>query len=238
MTTSHDDTTAPVVEAVIFDLDGVLLDSESTWRDVRRRLVRDAGGHWYEGAERDMMGMSSTEWAKLIHDRMGIDLAPDEISSLAVKGMLESYRRRLPLLPGATRAVEQMAARWPLGLASSSNRPLIDLVLELAGLRDRFRATVSSEEVAHGKPFPDVYLEASRRLGFDAGLCAAIEDSTNGLRAAKSAGMLVVAVPNRDFPPDPSALGVADLVITSLLDLTVQAVTDLGSDNDGYGHST
>src|ERR671927_1487864 len=125
----------------------------------------------------------------------------------------------LPLIPGAREAVASLAGRWPLGLASSANRPIIDLVLELAGIRDSFAATVSSEEVERGKPAPDVYLEAARRLRVGAERCAAIEDSSNGLRSAAAAGMTVVAVPNREFPPAEDALALAHHVVRSLLDL-------------------
>jgi HAD superfamily hydrolase (TIGR01509 family) len=134
--------------------------------------------------------------------------------------MLAAYERTLPLLPGAADAVRRVAARYPLGLASSSNRPLIDVVLERSGLKPLFRATVSSEEVAHGKPAPDVYFEAARRIGAPADRCAAVEDSHGGIRSAKSAGMRVVAIPNPAYPPDDEALALADVTLDSLDRLT------------------
>jgi HAD superfamily hydrolase (TIGR01509 family) len=208
-----------VIEAVVFDLDGVLLDSEQVWDEVREELARERGGRWHERAQRDMMGMSSTEWSRYMHDVIGLREPPEEISAEVVRRMGERYRDGLPLLPGAVEAVERLAARWPLGLASSSNRPLIDLVLDVSGLGRLFRATVSSEEVARGKPAPDVFLEAARRLGVAPGRCAVVEDSANGILAGRAAGMLVVAIPNLHFPPGDEALEAADVVLESLEEL-------------------
>jgi HAD superfamily hydrolase (TIGR01509 family) len=163
--------------------------------------------------------MSSLEWSRYMHDELGVGLEPAAISAAVVQKLEELYRRELPLLPGAREAVRALAERWPLGLASSSNREIIDLVLELAGLTDAFAATVSSEEVARGKPAPDVYLEAARRLGVAPGDCAAVEDSTNGLRSAAAAGMTVIALPNEAFPPAEDALRLATSVISSLDEL-------------------
>jgi beta-phosphoglucomutase-like phosphatase (HAD superfamily) len=147
-----------MIAAVVFDLDGLLLDSEHLWDDVREKLARERGGRWHDGAQRDMMGMSSPEWSRYMHEQIGLDETPDEISAEVVRRMEALYREKLPLLPGAREAVERLAARWPLGLASSSNRPLIELALDQSGLARLFRATVSSEEVSRGKPAPDVYL--------------------------------------------------------------------------------
>jgi HAD superfamily hydrolase (TIGR01509 family) len=208
-----------VIEAVVFDLDGVLLDSEQVWDEVREQLARERGGRWHERAQRDMMGMSSTEWSRYMHDVIGLREPPAQISAEVVRRMGERYRDGLPLLPGAVEAVERLAARWPLGLASSSNRPLIDLVLDVSGLARLFRATVSSEEVARGKPAPDVFLEAARRLGVAPERCAVVEDSANGIRAGRAAGMLVVAIPNPHFPPGDEALAAADVVLDSLEEL-------------------
>ena len=213
----------------MFDLDGVLIDSEQVWDAAREQLVRERGGRWHDRAQRDMMGMSSNEWSRYMHEQLGLAEPPQEINEEVVRRMISLYRDRLPLLPGAREAVERLAARWGLGLASSSNRPIIELVLELAGLTDFFEVTVSSEEVGRGKPAPDVYLEAARRLGVAPDRCAAIEDSHNGLRSAHGAGMLVVAIPNRTFPPDEEALGMAHCVLDSLDDLTTEAVTSCES---------
>jgi HAD superfamily hydrolase (TIGR01509 family) len=215
------------IAAVIFDLDGVLIDSEAVWNDVRRELTEEAGGTWRAEAQRAMMGMSSPEWSRYMHEELGVPLAEDEISERVVERIKERYHRGVPLIDGAREAVKGLAACWPLGLASSANRPIIELVLEESGLGGDFEATVSSEEVANGKPAPDVYLEAARRLGVDASVCAAIEDSSNGLRSAAAAQMGVVAIPNRDFPPDADALALADVVLDSISELEPPVIADL-----------
>jgi HAD superfamily hydrolase (TIGR01509 family) len=220
-------TLACVIAAVVLDLDGVIIDSEAIWNQARFDLVADRGGSWHDDAPRAMMGMSSREWSAYMHDELGVDLPPPEISQTVVARLQDLYREHVPLLPGAHEAVLRLAARWPLGLASSANREIIDLVLELTGLRERFRATVSSEEVAHGKPAPDVYLEAARRLGVDPADCVAIEDSANGLRSAAAAGMTVVAVPNREFPPPQDALALAARAIDSIAELTPELIDEL-----------
>jgi HAD superfamily hydrolase (TIGR01509 family) len=213
-----------MVEAVVFDLDGVLLDSEHVWNEARERLARERGGRWHEGAQRDMMGMSSLEWSRYMHDVIGLAEPPEEISAEVVRRVEATYRERLPLMDGAEDAVRRLADRFPLGLASSSNRPVIELFLDMSGLRDRFRATVSSEEVARGKPSPDVYLEAARRLGVTPDACAAVEDSHNGILSAKAARMRVVAIPNPRYPPEKDALAEADVALASLRDLTPESV--------------
>jgi HAD superfamily hydrolase (TIGR01509 family) len=213
-----------VIEAVVFDLDGLLLESEQLWDEVRERLARERGGRWSERAQQDMMGMSSTEWSRYMHEVVGLAESPAEINELVVAGMAERYRDGLPLVAGAVEAVERIAARWPLAVASSSNRTLIDLVLERSGLAPRFQATVSSEEVARGKPAPDVYLEAARRLGVRPERAAAVEDSAAGIRSAAAAGLRVVAIPNQAFPPDDDALASADVVLPSLDELTPEAI--------------
>jgi HAD superfamily hydrolase (TIGR01509 family) len=215
------------IAAVIFDLDGVLLDSESAWVRVKREYTEETGGHWKESAKWEMLGMSSTEWSRYMHDELEVPVAPERISAEVAGRLVELYREHLPLLPGATDAVRSLGAEWPLGLASSSNRNVIDLVLDLMGVADDFQATVSSEEVDRGKPAPDVYLEAARRLGVDPAGCAAVEDSTNGIRSADAAGMAVIAVPNSDFPPEPEALDLATLVLDSLEELSPGRVRSL-----------
>jgi HAD superfamily hydrolase (TIGR01509 family) len=209
-----------LIQAVVFDLDGVLVDSEHVWDAARKELAAEAGRPWPEQASRDMMGMSSLEWSRYMRDVVGLPELPEEISAKVVRRLEQIYRRELPLIDGAVETVERLAERWPLGLASSSNRELIDLVLELAGLARYFLATVSSEEVPRGKPAPDVYLEAARRLGVAPALCAAIEDSENGIRSAKAAGMRVLAIPNPRYPPAEEDLALADDVLTSIKELT------------------
>jgi HAD superfamily hydrolase (TIGR01509 family) len=213
-----------MILAVVFDLDGVLLQTEELWDEVREELAGERGGRYGPEAQRAMMGMSSPEWALYMHETVGVPDPPEEISAEVVRRLAERYRRSLPLVPGAIQAVRRIAARWPLGLASSSNRPLIELALELAGLTELFRAVVSSEEVPRGKPAPDVYLEAARRLGVAPERCAAVEDSHSGIRSARAAGMWVVAIPNPTFPPGDEALVEADVVLRSIADLEPAAI--------------
>ena len=212
------------VAAVVFDLDGVLLDSEQAWDTARRELVAEHGGTWTATATRDMLGMSSNEWPAYVRDELGVPLEPGAINRAVVAGVLDRYRRALPVVAGARQAVERLAARWPLGLATSSNREVIDVVLTALGLADRFAATVSSEEVGRGKPAPDVYLEAAALLGIDPRSAAAVEDSENGIRSAHAAGMRVVAIPNPHFPPAGEALRLADVTLAGLDGLTPEAV--------------
>jgi HAD superfamily hydrolase (TIGR01509 family) len=213
-----------VIEALVFDLDGVLVDSEHVWDAARKELASERRRPWPEQASRHMMGMSSIEWSRYMHDVVGLPEPPEEISAKVVRRLEEIYRRELPLIGGAVEAVARVAKRWPLGLASSSNRELIDLVLELSGLARYFLATVSSEEVPRGKPAPDVYVEAARRLGVAPDRCVAIEDSENGIRSAKAAGMRVLAIPNPRYPPAEEALALADDVLTSIKELTPKTV--------------
>jgi HAD superfamily hydrolase (TIGR01509 family) len=216
-----------VLEAVMFDQDGVLVDSEGAWDAARRAIVAENGGDWKREATRAMMGMSAPEWSRYMHDELGVALPPEEISDRVVARLLDGYARSLPLIPGAVDAVKRVAARWPVALASSANREVIDAVLAASSLASVFGATVSGEEVAHGKPAPDIYLEAARRLGVDPVRCAAVEDSTNGLRAAAAAGMLVVALPNREFPPSEDALALASVVLDSLDELSLELLERL-----------
>ena len=209
-----------MIEAVVFDLDGVVVDSEQVWDDVREQLARERGGAWHEGAQADMMGRSSPEWSRYLHERIGLPEPPEEINDEVVRRMLARYSESLPLIDGAVEAVRRLAGEFTLGVASSSNKPLIASVLEHADIADAFAAVVSSEEVARGKPAPDVYLEAMRRLGAEAARTAAVEDSSNGIRAAHAAGMRVIALPNSHYPPAPDALELARAVIASPDELT------------------
>jgi HAD superfamily hydrolase (TIGR01509 family) len=215
-------------DAVIFDLDGVLMDSEQRWNAAKESLVRETGGRWRDEAPAVMMGMSSPEWSAYLRDDLGVPMELDAISRDVVRRMEDGYRRKLPLLPGADAAVRALAGRWPLGLASSANRDIIDLVLELAGFGDAFQVTVSSEEVERGKPAPDVYERTAHELGVAAAQCVAIEDSSNGLRAAAAAGMTVIAVPNRHYPPEPDALALAAVTVPTVGEVTPALVEQVG----------
>jgi len=215
-----------VINAVVFDLDGVLIDSEPVWERVRRQVVADHGGHWLPEAQGRLMGMSTQEWASYLSDDLGVGLPPERVAAMVIDEMAASYSDHLPLMPGAAGAVRRMADRWPLGLGSSAPVRLIDIVLSAAGLRDSFAVTMSTEQVPHGKPAPDIYLAVTARLGFPPSQCAAVEDSTNGLRSAAAAGLAVVAVPHPRYPPEPAALAQAKLVLTGLDELTVTAILD------------
>ena len=216
-----------MIEAVVFDLDGVLVDSEPVWEQVRRQVVAEHGGHWAPDAQQRLMGMSTGEWARYLGQDLGVGLPPETIAALVIDQMKARYAEHVPFLPGAVGAVRRLAARWPLGLASSSPPVLIDAVLDGAGLRECFAVAMSTEEVAHGKPAPDIYLAVTGQLGFPPQACAAVEDSTNGLRSAADAGLQVIAVPHPRYPPEPAALDAARLVLTGLDGLSVQAVAEL-----------
>jgi HAD superfamily hydrolase (TIGR01509 family) len=222
-----------VIEAVVFDLDGVLIDSEPVWEQVRRQVVASRGGHWAPDAQKRLMGMSTGEWARYLAGDLGVDLPPETVAALVIDQMKARYASQVPFMPGAADAVRRLAARWPLGLASSSPPDLIGAVLDAAGLRDCFAVTMSTEQVAHGKPAPDIYLAVTSRLGRPPERCAAVEDSANGLRSAAAAGLRVIAVPHPKYPPGPDALALAGLVLTSLAGLTPEAVSRLGAQDPG-----
>jgi HAD superfamily hydrolase (TIGR01509 family) len=215
------------IAAVVFDLDGVIIDSEEVWEEVRRGYVAEYGKQFLPDSQTRMMGMSTGEWSTHLSDEVGVPRTPEQVAADVLGRMAQRYREDLPLISGSLDCVRRLGAAFPLGLASSSARILIDQVLETAGLTGAFRVTLSTEEVPRGKPSPDVYLEAARRLGFPAPDCAAIEDSSNGLRAAAAAGCKVIAVPHGVYPPADDALAASSLVIHDLNELTVEAVAAL-----------
>jgi HAD superfamily hydrolase (TIGR01509 family) len=223
-----------VPKAVIFDLDGVLVDSEPVWEIVRRRLVSEAGGRWLPDTQGRLMGMSTAEWAEYLSGELGLGaaagLTPVEVASTVIARMEEAYARELPLLPGAVEAVRRIGQRFRIGLASSSPAPIIRTVLERSGLAGAFSATASSDEAPRGKPHPDVYLLAAQRLGVRAQDCVAIEDSTNGLRSAAAAGCRIIAIPRPAYPPAPDALAAAALVLDALSAISIAALDHLGPD--------
>jgi HAD superfamily hydrolase (TIGR01509 family) len=212
------------IEAVVFDLDGILVQSEELWDAARRELAAEHGIEWPPGATDAMMGMSSKEWSRYVHDEVGVPDPPEEINRKVLERLVERYRRDLPWIPGAQEAVRRIGARFPLGLATSSNREVIDIVVEAGGFSDLLAVTLSSEEVDRGKPAPDVYREVMRRMGVDPASTAAVEDSTNGLLAASAAGMRVIAIPNDAHPPAEKGLAVADVVLDSLDELTPEVI--------------
>ena len=208
-----------MTEAVVFDLDGVIVDSEQVWDEVRAEYARETGGRYGPDAARAMMGMSSTEWSGYMAEALGVPRTPEQINADVVERMLTRYGTAPPLIEGAVDVVRRVAERWPVAIASSSNVELIEVVLAATGLADVVREAVSSEQVARGKPAPDVYLEAARRLEVAPAHCAAVEDSHNGIRSAKAAGMRVFAIPNPHFPPGDDALADADVVLASIAEL-------------------
>ena len=215
------------VRAVVFDLDGVLVDSEELWDVIRRDVVAEAGRPWPTGATRAMQGMSTAEWSAFLTGTIGVPVAPEQVAATVIDRMAAEYETRLPLLPGAVEVVERLGRRWPLGLASSSPRRLIDTVLDSAGLAQRFQVSVSTEQVQAGKPSPAVYQTVVQQLGVDPSHAIAIEDSSNGLRSAATAGLGVLAVPNASFPPAEEALALADVVVDSLDAITVELVASM-----------
>lgn len=212
------------VQAVVFDLDGVLIDSEPVWEDVRRGYVADRGGRWLPDTQNRLMGMSTVEWAAYIATDLVDGVTADEVAYQVVDRMTLRYQEELPLLPGARDAVRRMAEYRPLGLSSSSPRALIDLVLARLGLDLFFRATVSTEEVDSGKPAPDGYLTVAAQLEVPGNACVAVEDSSNGLRSAHAAGMTVIAVPRPAHPPTSDALDLAAHVAAGLDEVTPELV--------------
>ena len=216
-----------MIEAVVFDLDGVLVDSEPVWEQVRRGLVAEQGGQWAPDAQRRIMGMSTPEWARYLSEDLGVGLPPDRVAALVIERMAARYREHVPLMDGAVDAVHRMAARWPLAVASSAPTTLIETVLASARLRSFFKVVMSTEQVTHGKPAPDIYLAVTAELGCAPPQAAAVEDSSNGLRSGAAAGLRVIAIPQPEYPPDPDALAQASLVLPNLAGLTVNAVAAL-----------
>ena len=215
------------VGAVVFDLDGVLVDTEPIWADAKRELTEQAGGRWTAEAPLAMLGMSGPEWARYMHEELGVPLDPAAIRQRVVDGVLRRLEVGVPVIPGARQAVEAIGARWPLAVASSADRPVIEAALAGAGIREQFAAIVPSDEAGAGKPAPDVYLAAAAELAVPPQAAVAVEDSANGLRSAKAAGMRVVAIPNPHAPLDEQALELPDAVLDSIEELTPAVIERL-----------
>ncbi|MET8305230.1 HAD family phosphatase [Micromonospora sp. NPDC005173] len=218
-----------MVDAVVFDLDGVIVDSEPVWEEVRRAYVAAHGGTWQPDTQRRLMGMSTGEWAHYLSGELGVTRTAQQVADEVVEEMTRRYREHVPLIDDADQVVRRLAARWPLGLASSSPTRLIAAALAATDLTDAFAATLSTEETERGKPAPDVYLAVARRLGVDPARCVAVEDSSNGVRSAASAGMGVVAVPHGAYPLDPDAARLAAVTLGGIDELspeTIDALTD------------
>jgi HAD superfamily hydrolase (TIGR01509 family) len=215
-----------VTDAVIFDLDGVIVDSEPVWEEVRREYVAAHGGRWGPDTQRRLMGMSTAEWARHLSVDLGVGRPPEQVAAEVIEEMTRRYAAGVPVIPGADAVVRRLAARWPLGLASSSPTRLITAVLAATGLTDAFRARLSTEETAHGKPAPDVYLAVAAQLGVEPTRCVAVEDSANGVRSAAAAGMRVFAVPHTAYPLDPESHRAAVRVLHAVTELTDDLVAD------------
>jgi HAD superfamily hydrolase (TIGR01509 family) len=207
------------MDGVVFDLDGVLVDSERWWDEVRRGVAAEHRRPWPADATTAMIGMSTPEWARYLVEEVGVPLSPEKTARTVIDRMAERYADGPPLLPGAVEAVRDAAGRGPVAIASSSPPRIIRAFLDATGLLDVVGAAVSSEQAGAGKPDPAVYLMASAALGVAADRCVAVEDSTNGLKAALAAGMAVLALPNPHFPPDPDVLAKATAVLTGLAEL-------------------
>jgi HAD superfamily hydrolase (TIGR01509 family) len=207
-------------QAVVFDNDGVLVDSEPLWILARQSLVHDAKGRWLPEADTAMMGISSDRWSVYMRDRLGVAMTPSKIRHEVLARMIQLYRSEVPLLPGVRAAVETVGQRWRLGVASGSDRVLLDTVLSSSGLADHFGATVSGDEVAEGKPSPLIYLEACRRLQCPPNACVAVEDSASGIASALAAQMKVIAVPRPGFEPPAAVLDRATAVLPSVAELS------------------
>ncbi|SCG80252.1 haloacid dehalogenase superfamily, subfamily IA, variant 3 with third motif having DD or ED [Micromonospora echinaurantiaca] len=217
-----------MVDAVVFDLDGVIVDSEPVWEEVRRAYVAEHGGTWQADTQRRLMGMSTGEWSRYLSAELGVGRSPEQVATEVVEEMTRRYAARVPVIDDAPAVVRRLAGRWPLGLASSSPTRLIAAALAATGLTDQFRATLSTEETERGKPAPDVYLAVARRLGVDPARCVAVEDSSNGVRSAAAAGMAVVAIPHGAYPLDDDAAELAAVVLGSVDELTTETVDRLG----------
>ncbi len=211
---------SPGISAVIFDLDGVIVDSEIWWDEARRDFAVARGRAWGEADRTAVMGANSRQWSRTMRDRLGLDEPETAIERAIVDAVVDRYRREgAPGIEGAVEAVRRIARGWPSAVASSAHRNVIDAALASTGLSDVFRVVVSSDEVERGKPAPDVYLEAARRLGVEPTRCLVVEDSLNGVKAARAAGMTCVLVPNRTIPPPDGTAELADTVLDRLADL-------------------
>ena len=226
------------VAAVIFDLDGVIVDSEIWWHEERAAWAAARGFRWTEADTRAVMGANSAAWARIMRERVGLAEADEPaIAEDIVRRVAERFRGGPPVIDGAVEAVRRIAARWRVAVASSAHPAVIEAALEATGLGATIPIAVSSDEVAHGKPEPDVYLAAARLLGVEPAACLVVEDSINGLRAGKAAGMTTVLIPNASVPPAPGAEEVADHVLVRLSDLDPAAIPRRGAAGHGSGAS-
>jgi HAD superfamily hydrolase (TIGR01509 family) len=215
------------IDAVVFDMDGILVDSEVYWRECREAFARDRGLIWTAEDQHHAMGRNTLEWAQVMRERLKLDLSPEAIAEEMIQRVQARYEARLPLLPGALEAVHAVAGRYRMALASGSPPPIIRFVIDRAELQDVFEAVIYGEEMSHGKPAPDIYLETLRQLDLPPSQAVGIEDSANGVRALKAAGMIAVAVPSPGFSLPDDVLALADRVLDSMVQLSVAVIDGL-----------
>ncbi len=191
-----------MIVAVIFDMDGLLVDSEPAWYRARVDLAGEHGTIWTETDQIAMAGVHTDVWVDALYDKLEGKLSRQQVLDGIVGRMVGYYEAgEVPILPGADEALGACADRFRVALASGSTTALIEACLAGAGWRDHFEALISSDEVEHGKPAPDVYLQLIARMGLDPATTAVIEDSGAGIKAGKAAGAKVIAVPNPSTHP-------------------------------------
>lgn len=222
-------TAAHVVHAAIFDMDGLLVDTEPLWQDAEIEVMNAIGVPVTREDCRRVMGLRTDEVVELWHGRWRWAAPePGAVVDAIIDRLIELVETKATLMTGVVEAIERLQARGaPLALASSSKYRIIDAVLDRFDLRAYFPCIHSAEEEVYGKPHPAVYLTAAAKLGVDPPACLALEDSINGLVAAKAARMRCVMVPDPSLAGDPR-LGLADLVLPSLDALDDGALTSLG----------
>lgn len=217
-----------MVQAVIFDMDGLLIDSEPCWNEARSIMAAKEGIVWNEDDHNAVMGVSTHAWVSYMIERLSLDISPKVVEETIVKTIRELYSRRIPFFPGAEQAVALSSDHYPTGLASGSPQSLIDTVTGARSLRGRFQAVLSGDRFPQGKPAPDIYLAAARTLMVQPENCVCLEDSGNGILAGKNAGMKVIAVPDQRFLPSDQILSKADVVLGSLTDFSLNTLKGLG----------
>jgi mannitol-1-/sugar-/sorbitol-6-/2-deoxyglucose-6-phosphatase len=215
------------IQAVIFDMDGVLVDSEVYWRKSREEFARALGKVWTDEDQRLAMGRNTIEWAHVMQTRLNLDMSLEQIMADVKARVIAHYEQRLPVLPGALEAVRTAASAYRIALASGSPTEIIQEVMRLTGLDQVFEAIVYGDDMPNGKPAPDIYLETARRLNIPPAQCVGIEDSANGIRSVKAAGMIAIAVPSPEFPLPDEVLRLADQVMPSLETFSVELVQSL-----------
>ena len=217
-----------MIQAIIFDLDGLLVDSERYWNEARRAMAAERGIAWSADDHRACMGVSTRTWANYMIRRLNLEWTPEQVEQHIIGTMVELYARQIPYLPGAIDAVNFAAQHFRTGLASGSPRVLIDAVMNDAAMRGKFQAIVCSDELPRGKPAPDVYVKTAELLGMEPTRCVCFEDSANGILSGKNAEMYVIAIPDARYaPPPPGILQQAHSVLASLHDFNLNVIRAL-----------